>query len=266
MYKYNTNNNISSNNDAGFLGLLQIVFIVLKLTGVISWSWFWVLSPIIFPTILVIIILIIPLAISILEKNKSIKGDIKMNNTREINTIDTTATCIYKDTFKRNELKNRSCHLCATCPRNANYNKNIEYGDVMCLKDTEINTIVIVNEQHTIMTDQIQTIQLELGNGFHILKVAATGWNLDTQKRVHNAISDYGFDRDKTINIVFISPIPYLIKAMSFEQGYQSMPNDDKPSHMPYNVFVMANDNRIKKELPNGKIIMTVAQEGWYLV
>ena len=31
----------------GFFGLLTIVFIVLKLTGVISWSWFWVLSPVI---------------------------------------------------------------------------------------------------------------------------------------------------------------------------------------------------------------------------
>lgn len=30
----------------GFTGLLTLVFIVLKLTGVISWSWLWVLSPI----------------------------------------------------------------------------------------------------------------------------------------------------------------------------------------------------------------------------
>ena len=29
----------------GFLGLLTIVFIVLKLTEVITWSWVWVLSP-----------------------------------------------------------------------------------------------------------------------------------------------------------------------------------------------------------------------------
>lgn len=29
----------------GFLGLLQIVFIVLKLCGVIAWSWWWVLGP-----------------------------------------------------------------------------------------------------------------------------------------------------------------------------------------------------------------------------
>jgi hypothetical protein len=29
----------------GFIGLLQIVFITLKLTGYINWSWWWVLSP-----------------------------------------------------------------------------------------------------------------------------------------------------------------------------------------------------------------------------
>lgn len=30
----------------GFSGLLTIIFIVLKLTHVIAWSWLWVLSPI----------------------------------------------------------------------------------------------------------------------------------------------------------------------------------------------------------------------------
>ena len=29
----------------GFLGLLTILFITLKLTKVIAWSWLWVLSP-----------------------------------------------------------------------------------------------------------------------------------------------------------------------------------------------------------------------------
>ena len=36
----------ASNGGIGFTGLLTIVFIVLKLCGVISWSWLWVLSPI----------------------------------------------------------------------------------------------------------------------------------------------------------------------------------------------------------------------------
>ncbi len=35
----------SSSGGIGFLGLLTIVFITLKLTGHITWSWLWVLSP-----------------------------------------------------------------------------------------------------------------------------------------------------------------------------------------------------------------------------
>jgi hypothetical protein len=33
----------------GFFGLLAIVFITLKLTGYIAWSWWWVLSPLWLP-------------------------------------------------------------------------------------------------------------------------------------------------------------------------------------------------------------------------
>jgi hypothetical protein len=36
----------SSSGGIGFTGLLTIVFITLKLTHVIAWSWLWVLSPI----------------------------------------------------------------------------------------------------------------------------------------------------------------------------------------------------------------------------
>lgn len=42
----------------GFIGLLQIVFIVLKLCGVIHWSWIWVLSPIWIEVLLIVIIVI----------------------------------------------------------------------------------------------------------------------------------------------------------------------------------------------------------------
>lgn len=43
----------------GFAGLLTIVFIVLKLTAVISWSWLWVLSPLWIDFALVIIIAVV---------------------------------------------------------------------------------------------------------------------------------------------------------------------------------------------------------------
>lgn len=42
----------------GFVGLLTIVFIVLKLIGKISWSWVWVLSPIWIGTIIDVVIIV----------------------------------------------------------------------------------------------------------------------------------------------------------------------------------------------------------------
>lgn len=39
------NKDNSTSKGIGFVGLLQIVFIVLKLCGVIDWKWLWVLAP-----------------------------------------------------------------------------------------------------------------------------------------------------------------------------------------------------------------------------
>jgi hypothetical protein len=39
----------TSSGGIGFGGLLAILFIALKLTGVITWSWWWVLSPLWIP-------------------------------------------------------------------------------------------------------------------------------------------------------------------------------------------------------------------------
>lgn len=47
-----------SSGGIGFAGLLTIVFITLKLTDVIAWSWLWVLSPIWISTLLVIVIVL----------------------------------------------------------------------------------------------------------------------------------------------------------------------------------------------------------------
>lgn len=43
----------------GFTGLLTLVFIVLKLCGVINWSWWWVLSPLWISAGLVVVVLLI---------------------------------------------------------------------------------------------------------------------------------------------------------------------------------------------------------------
>jgi hypothetical protein len=51
----------------GFLGLLCILFIALKLTGYIDWSWFWVLFPITIPLAIVGIVLALAIYVSIKE-------------------------------------------------------------------------------------------------------------------------------------------------------------------------------------------------------
>ena len=56
----------SSSGGIGFLGLLTIVFIALKLTHYIDWSWWWVLAPLwagIPFTIVVIIVAVVIAAI-----------------------------------------------------------------------------------------------------------------------------------------------------------------------------------------------------------
>lgn len=43
----------------GFTGLLTVAFVVLKLCGIIQWSWIWVLSPIWISVILWVIFFVI---------------------------------------------------------------------------------------------------------------------------------------------------------------------------------------------------------------
>ena len=44
------------NSGMGFISVLTLIFILLKLTNNISWSWIWVLSPIWITAVLLIII------------------------------------------------------------------------------------------------------------------------------------------------------------------------------------------------------------------
>ncbi len=44
---------MNNNSGIGLSGVLGVVFLVLKLTGVIHWSWLWVLSPFWIPVAIV---------------------------------------------------------------------------------------------------------------------------------------------------------------------------------------------------------------------
>lgn len=59
----NNERNNTTAGGIGFCGLLAVAFIVLKLTGVINWSWLWVLAPLWIPTVIAVGILLICLVV-----------------------------------------------------------------------------------------------------------------------------------------------------------------------------------------------------------
>ena len=55
--------NNTTSGGIGFFGFLTLLFIGLKLCGVIAWSWWWVLAPLWIPVALAVIIWVITLLI-----------------------------------------------------------------------------------------------------------------------------------------------------------------------------------------------------------
>lgn len=62
-----SNKNSNGSNGIGFLGLLAIAFIVLKLTNYIDWSWWWVTLPLWGGFALVIFIILIVFLVKIFK-------------------------------------------------------------------------------------------------------------------------------------------------------------------------------------------------------
>jgi hypothetical protein len=64
----NTSNTMSSSSSSGisFPGALTVLFVGLKLTNVITWSWWWVLSPIWISISLAVVVIAIAVIIAII--------------------------------------------------------------------------------------------------------------------------------------------------------------------------------------------------------
>lgn len=110
---------------------------------------------------------------------------------------------------------------------------------------------VIMNEQHTLLPEQEELLNKKFkDNGWELYKIPAKGLNL---KEMDGLV-------DELMNqfVIFVSPIPYVIMRLN-EFIYINGTTQKR-------VWVFHNDNREKKELPNGKVIYTVAQTGWKIV
>lgn len=62
------NNSKASNSGVSLLGVVQIVFIILKLAGLVSWSWWIVLVPLWFALFLLLIAVLVLLIVYISAK------------------------------------------------------------------------------------------------------------------------------------------------------------------------------------------------------
>ncbi len=118
-----------------------------------------------------------------------------------------------------------------------------------------MKAIIIINETHSMMDEQKSIIEERYQN-YEFLKVPSHGWTLEEMKEIKSKIWKEYMNSSGEMNIVFVSPIPYLLKELaSLGTNFPS-----------FNVLVMHNDRREKKELPDGRIISVVAQTGWQLV
>lgn len=63
-------NSKSTSGGIGFVGLLTILFIGLKLTGHIDWSWWWVLAPLWMTPIAAFVVAFIALMVAAVKAQK----------------------------------------------------------------------------------------------------------------------------------------------------------------------------------------------------
>lgn len=74
------NLNSTNTNGVSFLGLLALLFIGLKLTGYITWSWIWVLAPLWIPISIALLLLsaiILLVGLGKMNINKTLKYERK---------------------------------------------------------------------------------------------------------------------------------------------------------------------------------------------
>lgn len=70
LHNKSKNEIVVKHNGIGFFGLLAIVFITLKLTGYIAWSWWWVLAPLWVPVAFVFLVLFLVFIGALVVKHK----------------------------------------------------------------------------------------------------------------------------------------------------------------------------------------------------
>lgn len=142
-------------------------------------------------------------------------------------------------------------------------------------------TKVIINEQHAIMEEQDALIRRKLGNlelvdnpnmtpmvnnqgivgNYEVVKIPSEGLNRqEIEKLTEQLIQDAIIRGD---DIVVMSPIPLLLAKLTAEIAKYNAEYEDA---MTGGIYIMHNDRREKKELPDGRVLSVIASTGWELI
>ena len=110
----------------------------------------------------------------------------------------------------------------------------------------------VINQAHSLMEEQSEILNSLIDEGDDLIRVniPEEGLTLSKQIELSHSLMDEMSEDDY---LVFVSPVPCMLAYVSAQLETSQ------------NVLVFGNDKRDKKELPNGKIIQTVSQTGWYL-
>ena len=125
--------------------------------------------------------------------------------------------------------------LIPLCVLESIYKQNKSNGGV------GMKAIVVINETHKLFPEQEKLLVKRFGD-YELLKSPKSGWSLEEIEEIVAGIEDV---------VVFASPIPAFMSLLATE---------GKP------FFVFHNDRREKLELPDGRVIMKIAAEGWQIV
>ena len=121
---------------------------------------------------------------------------------------------------------------------------------------------VIINEQHSMLPDQVRVMDTIFGSGeWDEFPVPAAGWSYSEMLPIAGSLIETAETlgtAEEPFTVVFLSPVPAMLKLLAKRSGMEDCRFLD--------VCVFHNDKREAKELPNGKVIHTVAKTGWILV
>jgi len=118
-----------------------------------------------------------------------------------------------------------------------------------------------------LLPDQERLVQKEFPEAkIEKVLVPTEGWSIKEIQKKSEEIYQVA-QKNKGV-IIMVSPVPAMIKYLSERWYLQILINEKNHMGFVWNpeLLIFHNDHREKMELPNGRVIMTIAKTGWQLV